>query len=497
MNKFNGMCKRFVCVLVVVLTVCWINFGAPIVKKSFPVDERIIDVDAAGNYGMNYNFSRGEGSLSITFSLYGCEACDSVTVKFLISDGYFAGTPSSTSGSVSMEDSGTSLSCTVTDSAVLNGTSGVNISGAADSESASVSGWLSSASPEPTPIAATATPRPTFTPAPTATSTPVPTATSTPVPTATPVPTEAPAETEAPEATATPTPTPVEEEEEATPTPTSTPTPTPTEIPEETEETEATEETETSEVIPAVVETTEPEITPDPSDGEPVESSEVEETVPTKKASTPIPASKPSKKKKESAAGLIWVIILCILAFAAYKRYEYLTEKKNLYGSDALINIIPGMPALIEKVKGKMNSASSAKADVPDPNAPVVVNGYLQKTNSPAAYRPIRSNVNVERPGKVKAQTAATAAGAVAGAAFTATSKNTSVPKQTSNSFAANYRPIRSNISESKKEEASKPSTPSAPKQTSNSFAANYRPIRSNVNTNDTKKPEDKGNDKK
>ncbi len=267
----------------------------------------------------------------------------------------------------------------------------------------------------PTPVP-TATPIPTSTPTPTpkptTTPTPKPQATATPTPMPTAAPTATP--TPKPQATATPTPTPSNSgnNDETTPT---------------TAETTAstTAETSVSETT-ATTDTTEPTETADPNPSETLESDgENAALIPVAGVvdddnggadgsnggdalagdGTPTPTPTPipgavAGTVKEAGHFPWWLLIVLAVFVALLARVIYL-KKKGVPNDEIPANIIP-FEAIGDKIYDwrvalhqKRSGAGAATAEAEKEDAPVVVNGYLQKSNT-APIRPVFSNVSEE-----------------------------------------------------------------------------------------------------
>ena len=231
----------------------------------------------------------------------------------------------------------------------------------------------STSTPSPTPRPATATPTPR--PEATATSTPTPrpqaTATATPVPaTATPVPDQ-------PEPSVSEETQPQSSETAASESATATPTPTPAETSESSESSETSEETsETTETAVAL-------IAPAGESSEETSEETASEDTPTPTPTAPVVVG---TVRADKEGGFPWWILLVLLAGGGcVARYASL-RKQNIEGKDLVLNFIPGVASIAGKTAGTGKTPEVSSAD-----APKVVNGYLQKSNT-EAIRPVFSN---------------------------------------------------------------------------------------------------------
>lgn len=252
----------------------------------------------------------------------------------------------------------------------------------------------STPSPTPRPATATPTPRPQATATPTSTPRPQATATATPVPaTATPVPDQS--ETSVSEETQS-----QPSETAASEAATATPTPTPAETSESSESSETGEETsETTETAVAL-------IAPAGESSEETSEETASEDTPTPTPTAPVAVG---TVRADKEGGFPWWILLVLLAGGGcVARYASL-RKQNIEGKELVLNFIPGVASIAGKAAG--NSKAPA---VPSADAPKVVNGYLQKSNT-EAIRPVFSNTPDARAAQKAADSKPSASSAPSG----------------------------------------------------------------------------------
>lgn len=228
-------------------------------------------------------------------------------------------------------------------------------------------------------------------------------------------PTSTPTPTPKPQATATPTPTSSNsgnnDETTSTTAETTASTTAETSVSETTATTDATEPTETAEPNPS--ETLESDGENDAlipvagvvdddnggADGSNGGDAAAGEGTPTP-TPTPIPGAMAGTVKKTGGHFPWWLLIVLAVFVGLLARIIYL-KKKGVPNDEIPANIIP-FEAIGDKIYDwrvalhqKRTGAAAAKAEAEKEDAPVVVNGYLQKSNT-APIRPVFSNVSEE-----------------------------------------------------------------------------------------------------
>lgn len=254
-------------------------------------------------------------------------------------------------------------------------------------------------------------------PTPTPVSTPIPTAT--PRPSATPRSTATPRPTTAPVATSTPAPTAAATDVPVAPVivdtteaPTATPVPSATATPEATA-TATAEATETADTLPEVTEAVIVDETTDPAvtDEETTQTSEETQAETTVRAAGYI-KTKPQEDEKKSS--FPWWILLLLLGVVG-GRYFFL-RKQGYNNSEAIEGFIPGIGHKTSAGRPSTGTSVPQTATARD-DAPVVVNGYLKKSNT-ASIRPMYSNTPEARAADAKAMAESDRSASAAPSAF-------------------------------------------------------------------------------
>ena len=370
---------------------------------------------SAGNAGASLNTWPGGGQIIVDNSGFGAE--DTVVITITLNTSVYITQCWGADCSVS----GNTITLTLESYAInSSGNIGFNFTCEDSSGIQIVSVTSSSTSPVPT---STPTPVPTATPVPTSTPTPTPKPTATPTPkpqataTPTPIPTAAPTATPTPkpQATATPTPMPSNSgnNDETAPTTaeTTASTTAETSVSETTATTDTTVPTETAEPNPSETLESDGEnaalipvagVVDDDNggaDGSNGGDAAAGEGTPTP-TPTPIPGAIAGTVKETGGHFPWWLLIVLAVFVGLLARIIYL-KKKGVPNDEIPANIIP-FEAIGDKIYDwrvalhqKRTGAAAAMAEAEKEDAPVVVNGYLQKSNT-APIRPVFSNVSEE-----------------------------------------------------------------------------------------------------